>query len=110
MQEAVEQLLEQKQTLEAAATQQAQLLDDLETSRQKLEDANKALSAQVEAVQRNTKLAGVPMPAPAPAGPSTEEIAARKKLEDQLAKANAELAEAKDELTRISVAESSQRM
>lgn len=107
MQVAVEQTLEQKQALEMAATQQAQLLEEFESARQELEKTNNSLTEQVETLKREAKLSSVPMPVPAASG---EVVAAQKKLEDQLAKANAELAEAKDELARISMAESMQRM
>lgn len=107
LQEAVEQTLEQKQLLEAQATEQAQLLTELETARQDLEKANKSLNSRIEALERDNKLAKTTLPI---SGASAGDAAGRAKLEEQLAQANKELEEAKEELARISMAESMQRM
>lgn len=109
LQDAVERTLEQKQTLEAQATQQAQLLEEFERARKDLDAAKKTLTTRVETLEREAKFAHITKPESS-SGPNTEEIVARKKLEEQLAQTTAELNEAKDELTRISMAESSQRM
>lgn len=109
LQEAIEQTLEQKQELETAAVQQAQMIEELERARQELEKTNKALTARAEALERDAKLASVRMPAPATA-PNAEDAETRKKLEEQLAKALADLEEQKDVLERTSMAESSQKM
>lgn len=109
LQDAVERTLEQKQTLEAQATQQVQSLGELERARKELDTANKTLTARVETLEREARMAHITVPATS-SNPSAEEIAARKKLEEQLAQTMAELDEAKDELARISMAESSQRM
>jgi hypothetical protein len=106
LQDAIESTLAQKQVLEAHGVQQAQLLEELERTRKELDAANKTLAIRVEKLEceaRTTKPEST-------SGPSAKEIAARKKLEDQLAQTTAELNEVKDELTRISMAESSQRM
>lgn len=97
-----------------AATQQAELLEELEKKRQELDKTNKSLTAEVEALKRDAKLANIAMPAPAAANllsvSSAEEIAARKKLEDQLLKAKRDLEEAREEVGRVAMAESSQKM
>lgn len=103
----MEQTLEQKQLLEAQATEQAQLLTELETARQDLEKANKSLNSRIEAFERDNKLAKTTLPT---SSASAGDAAGRAKLEEQLAQANKELEEAKEELARISMAESMQRM
>jgi len=95
--------------LEAQAVQQAQLLEELERTRKELDAANKTLAMRVETLECEARIIRVTKPESS-SGPSAEEIAARKKLEDQLAQRTGELNEVKDELTRISMAESSQRI
>jgi len=109
LQDAVESTLAQKQMLEAQSVQQAQLLEELERTRKELDAANKTLAMRVETLECEAGIARITKPESS-SGPSAEKIAARKKLEDQLAQTTAELNEVKDELTRISMAESSQRM
>jgi hypothetical protein len=70
---------------------------------------NKTLANRVEKLEREARIAHISV-SPPPSDPSAEEIAARKQLEEQLAQTMAELDEARDELARISMAESSQRM
>jgi len=92
--------------LEAQGVQQAQLLEELERTRKELDAANKTLAIRVETLQGEARITKPE----STSGSSAGEIAARKKLEDQLAQTTAELNEVKDELTRISMAESSQRI
>lgn len=102
LQEAVEQTLQQKQLLEAQASEQAQLLNDLESQRQELDKNNRTLVSRVETLERRIANANN-----SAGGVDTTVVA---KLEEELVDAKTKLEEAQEELARVAMAESSQRM
>ncbi|KAF8307614.1 hypothetical protein DL93DRAFT_2087872 [Clavulina sp. PMI_390] len=107
VQDAMEKAYNENQALQAAVTGHTKTLADLEAARSALELSNESLKAEIEKLKREAAEA---KPGALLSPVSAEEIAARKKLEDQLKATNKELEDAKEELTRISMAESMQRI